>query len=274
MANKDYSARPIWLLCEGNDCYHFFMRVLEKLEILNVYCFDVGGIKDKSLFSDVNKRTNYSNTKVIVYVRDAEYAEGVSGDTATAPTIGVDDKSVLESVPSPQAANGTQVTMNNTAIAQPVSENGECESVGNVDVLHYNSVIQSIKSRFDSINLLVGDKPLELTANEDKKAGYIVLTNDNGNVGTLEDLLLTIAVDKDAVDDAVLAINCVNSKRNEKVRKHIHKRKLHIAFALNENDKMVGAKTGEAVICGGLDLDHAKFKAIRDFLCKLTKLEA
>ncbi|MDR3236933.1 MAG: hypothetical protein LBT84_00350 [Spirochaetia bacterium] len=213
---NDYSKRPVWLLCEGNDCYFFFMRVLEKLEMLNVYCLDVKGINDRDLFRGVIKKTNYNNTKVIVYVRDAEY-ESVDG------------------------------------------------------AVNYESVIKSIKSRFASIDLSVGDKPIELTYTGRKQAGYIILTNNDGNVGTLEDLCLSIAVDNDAVDDAVSTVDYVNDKRNGKVLKHAHKRKLHIAFALNGKEKMVGAKTGEAVTNGGLNLDHDRFKSIRKFLTLINE---
>jgi hypothetical protein len=80
------------------------------------------------------------------------------------------------------------------------AEYGGGEPVGGVGNSHYNSAIKSIQSRFASINLSVGNKPLELTDNGGKQAGYIILTNDDGNVGTLEDLLLAIAVDKEAVD--------------------------------------------------------------------------
>jgi hypothetical protein len=218
---NDFSNRPVWLLCEGKDCYFFFMRVLERLKMDNVYCLDVKGINDSDLFEGVNKKTNYTNAKVIVYARDAEYP---------------DDK----------------------------TDDEKCKA-------HFASVIQSIQSRFQSIGLTVGGSPFALTTGYEKQAGYIILTDSNGSVGTLEDLCIAIAIDLDAVSDATNTINCVNESRNDKVRKHIHKRKLHIAFALNENDNMVGARTGDAVLNGGLNLDHIIFKPIRDFLVQINE---
>jgi hypothetical protein len=218
--NNEFSKRPVWLLCEGNDCYNFFVRVLDKLKMGNVYCLDVKGINNSDLFRGVEKRTNYNNTKIVVYIRDSEYLDDKAGSDANAS--------------------------------------------------HYGSVIKSIKSRFLSIGLSVGDRQLELTDNGIKKAGYIILTDSNGSVGTLEDLCLDIAFDNCAVDDAVSTVACVNDKRNGKVNRHIHKRKLHIAFALNEKDKMIGARTGEAVTNGGLDLEHDRFKPIKKFLIQIN----
>lgn len=217
----DYSNRPIWLLCEGNDCYFFFMRVAEKLGLTNINCIDAKGINDAEFFKKVAKITNYNIAKVILYVRDAEYIESEPGN-----------------------------------------------SIGET---HIASVIKSIQSRFESIGLSVGNNQLELTANGTKRAGYIILTDKNGISGTLEDLCLDIAVDTDAVDDASSTINHINEKRDGKVEKHAHKRKLHIAFALNSKDSMVGARTGEAVKFGGLDLNHDRFKPIREFLENANK---
>jgi len=221
MASKpDYSDRPIWLLCEGNDCYHFFIRVVDKLSLGNIYCFDVRGIYDSDFFRGISAKSNYNSAKIVVYIRDSEYP----------------------------ATN---------------SQKSEDE--------HYDSVVQSIKTRFESIELMVGDKPIELTDNGYKKAGYIILTNSGGKVGTLEDLVLDMVRDSDAVDDATEMLDVINEKRNGKVMSHAHKRKLHIAFALNEDDKIVGAKTGQVVEYNGVNLDDERFKDIREFLERHNK---
>lgn len=215
------SERPIWLLCEGNDCYFFFIRVAEKLGLSNIYCMDVRGINDSSLFKDVTTKSNYNKAKTVIYARDAEYPKGDSLD-----------------------------------------QSGET---------YLESVKQSIKSRFESIGLSVGEKQHELTDNESKEAGYIILANKDGCSGTLEDLCLDIAVDTDAVTDAAITLDNVNDKRDGKVAKHKHKRRFHIAFALNSSEQMIGAKTGETVLYGGLDLNHERFRQIREFLEKVNR---
>ena len=220
---EDCSKRPVWLLCEGNDCYHFFMRVILKLGMERIYCLDVKGINDKDLFEEIPNRSNYNNSKVIIYIRDAEYPKN--------------------------------------------------ESANDPSANRFDSIIQSIKSRFASISLVVGDKPLELTDNNGKQVGYIILTDSGGSAGTLENLCLDIAIDKDAVYDANSTLICVNNNRDYKVNKHMHKRKMNIAFALNKDEKMIGAKTGEAVTYGGLDLNHERFLLIKSFLTKINELK-
>jgi hypothetical protein len=220
---SEYQNRPVWLLCEGNDCFHFFRTALAELEMTNIYCHNVKGINDKDLFRGVPLVPGYINNKVIVYVRDSE------------------------------------------------SPKNERQESRDAICFHFDSVIQSIQSRFASIDLTVGDKPLVLYESNGKKVGYIILTDSNGDVGTLEDLLLDIAVDTEAVDDAVSTVKWVNEKRNGKVEKDIHKRKLNIAFALNAKREMVGAKTGQAVEYRGLDLDHERFKPIREFLATVNE---
>jgi hypothetical protein len=222
-SNSEYQNRPVWLLCEGSDCCHFFKMVLAELEMTNICCRNVEGINDKDLFRGIPLAPDYINTKVIVYVRDSEFPKD------------------------------------------------ECRETLETTHFHFDSVIQSIQSRFASIDLSVGDKPLVLYENNGKKVAYIILTDSKGDVGTLEDLLLDIAVDTEAVDDAVSTVKWVNEKRNGKAEKDIHKRKLNIAFALNAKREMVGAKTGQAVKYRGLDLDHERFKPIREFLATINE---
>jgi hypothetical protein len=136
-SESEYQNRPVWLLCEGNDCFHFFKMVLAELEMTNICCRNVEGINDKDLFRGIPLAPDYINTKVVVYVRDSEYPKD--------------------------------------------------EYQKNVGATHFNSVIQSIQSRFASIDLSVGDKPLVLYESNGKKVGYIILTDSNGDVGTLED---------------------------------------------------------------------------------------
>jgi hypothetical protein len=219
----------VLLACEGKDCQYFFDKLVNKLKISEHFIIvDVKGNDDKTVFTDIINRPDYSECNIILYIRDSEYAE------------------------------------NNVS-----------------DEIHYKSVIDTIKERFDSIGLLAPDKPLCLSESFDKKSGYIILTgNPNTNpkndmpkslVGTLEDLCVSIAVDSEAVLDSVKTIDFINKERNNKLNSHIHKRIFQCFLALNRNKKLVGAKSGEAVERGAYNLEHINIKPIIEFLENVEK---
>lgn len=142
---------------------------------------------------------------------------------------------------------------------------------GTTEEIHYKSVIDRIKERFESIGLTAPDKPFEISLSGDKKCGYIILTGSPDSlVGTLEDLCVSIAVDKEAVLDGNDAIDKINKNRNNKLNKHRHKRLFQCVMAFNGNHSIVGAKTGQAVERKAFDLNSENFKRISDFLNSIT----
>jgi hypothetical protein len=71
---KDTKDCTALLVCEGEDCAHFFIQVINKLGNINkIYVIDVGGIKDKTKFINVKDRSDFSQYDTIIYARDAEY---------------------------------------------------------------------------------------------------------------------------------------------------------------------------------------------------------
>jgi hypothetical protein len=91
-------------------------------------------------------------------------------------------------------------------------------------------------------------------------------------VGTLEDLCVSIAVDADSVEDGKNAIATINSKRNNKLRGHKHKRLFHSSLAFNGDVEVIGALTGQAVNRGAFNLEHNSFKPIAVFLKEINDI--
>jgi hypothetical protein len=207
----------------------------------------------KQFFIQVIEKLN----KVLNYSIENIYVDDVNG---------INDKKVFADVSARPDFNNLETIVYARDAEYP--EKGET-----TDIMHYQSVIESIKKRFRSIGLDAPDKPLTLMQCSEKRCGYIILSADpsaDNAVGTLEDLCVAMAVDREAVKDSEEAIENVNQKRNNKLIVHKHKRLFHCFLSFNEDKEVVGALTGQAVMRGALNLDNEMFRPITDFLIAIN----